>query len=62
VESTPSGARNEANQESRHGERKQHRERGEARLKSTSAEPAPPVVAVKKPGFFHRVAQFFGRR
>jgi ATP-dependent RNA helicase RhlB len=62
LETTPSGARGEASQEPRHGERKQHRERGEARLKSTSIEPAAPVVAVKKPGFFHRVAQFFGRR
>ena len=62
IESTPSGTRSEANQESRHGERKQHRERGEARLKSTSSEPAAPVVPVKKPGFFHRVVQFFGRR
>jgi ATP-dependent RNA helicase RhlB len=43
-------------------ERKPHRERGEARLKPTTLEAASVQLPVKKPGFFHRVAQFFGRR
>jgi hypothetical protein len=43
-------------------ERKPHRERGEARLKPTTLEAAPVQLPVKTPGFFHRVAKFFGRR
>ena len=62
IESNPSGAKPVVNADTRHGERKPHRERGEARLKPTAAEQMAPVVAAKKPGFFHRVAQFFGRR
>jgi ATP-dependent RNA helicase RhlB len=61
-EPNQSGTQPVVNADARHGERKPHRERGDARLKPTTTEQATPVVAAKKPGFFHRVAQFFGRR
>ncbi|MBN8482302.1 MAG: ATP-dependent RNA helicase RhlB, partial [Xanthomonadales bacterium] len=44
------------------GERKPRRERARGDTPATASEPAPAAAAHKKPGFFHRIARFFGGR